>query len=214
MRQFSFALISVILATVCISTPANAYYATLDNGEVLKDGEYQAMFAPQLIFNKFDGANFTGRLDTGLMEGVSGRALLGFGKIDFQIGGLVKWMPFPDTESQPAIGAEAGIIFARIGSINQYSVRLHPLISKRIETEIGDVIPYGSLPFGITVQSGGGDETFMPVQLVAGSELRPLEMKNWSFFAELGVNLTKSFGYGSLAVAYRFEGASFGSGVR
>ena len=146
------------------------------------------------------------------MEGVSGRALLGFGKIDFQIGGMLKWMPFPDTDSQPAIGGEAGIIFARIGSINQYSIRLHPIVSKRIETEIGDVIPYGSLPFGITVQSGGGDETFMPAQLVAGTELRPLEMKNWSFFGELGVNLTKSFGYASVALAYRFDGSSFGTG--
>ena len=220
MRQFStlFSSVSSLLATAAItatvftSTPAHAYYATLDNGEVLKEGEYQAMISPQLIFNQFDGANFTGRLDTGLMEGVSGRALLGFGKIDFQIGGMLKWMPFPDTDSQPAIGSEAGIIFARIGSINQYSIRLHPIVSKRIETEIGDVIPYGSLPFGITVQSGGGDETFMPAQLVAGTELRPLEMKNWSFFGELGVNLTKSFGYASVALAYRFDGSSFGTG--
>lgn len=216
MRQYSilFSLVSSLIATAAIftSTPAQAYYSTLDNGEVLKDGEYQAMFSPQLIFNQFDGANFTGRLDTGLMEGVSGRALLGFGKIDFQIGGMIKWVPFPDTESQPAIGGEAGIIFARIGSINQYSIRLHPIVSKRIETEIGDVIPYGSLPFGITVQSGGGDETFMPAQLVAGAELRPLEMKNWSFFGELGVNLTKSFGYASVALSYRFDGSSFGTG--
>ena len=198
---------SLITAAVLAATPAHAYYSTLDNGEVLQDGQYQAMIAPQLIFNNYDGGNFTGRLDMGIMEGVSARGVLGFGKVDFQIGGLVKYIPFPDTESQPAIGAEAGLIVARIGSLTQYSVRVHPLISKRVETEIGDVIPYVSLPLGVTVQSGGVDETFVPVQLVGGAELRPLEMKNWSFFGEVGVNLTRSFGYATLAVAYRFEDA-------
>ena len=99
---------------------------------------------------------------------------------------------------------------ARIGSRTQYSLRFHPLLSKRIETEIGDVIPYTSLPMGVTVQSGGTDETFVPVQFVAGSELRPLEMKNWSFIGEVGINLTRSFGYATIGLAYRFEDASFG----
>lgn len=194
-------------AVALATSPAHAYFSTLDNGEVLKDGQFQAMLAPQVIFNNYDGGNVTGRLDMGLMEGVSARGILGFGKVDFQIGGMVKWVPFPDTESQPAIGGEAGALIARIGSRTQYSVRFHPLISKRIETEIGDVIPYGSLPLGVTVQSGGTDETFIPVQLVGGTELRPLEMKNWSFFGEVGVNMTRSFGYVTLAVAYRFEDA-------
>lgn len=187
------------------STPAHAYFSTVDNGEVLREGQFQAMFAPQMIFNNYDGANFTGRLDMGLAEGLSARGILGFGKVDFQIGGMVKWVPFPDTPSQPAIGGEAGLLVARIGSRTQYSLRFHPLISKKIETEIGDVIPYGSLPLGVTIQSGGTDETFIPVQLVGGAELRPLEMKNWSFFGELGVNLTRSFGYVTAAVAYRFD---------
>jgi hypothetical protein len=195
----------IVVLAIFATTPAHAYYSTVDNGEVLKEGQFQAMIAPQLIFNNYDGGNFTGRLDMGLAEGVSARGLLGFGKVDFQIGGMVKWIPFPDTESQPAIGGEAGLIVARIGSLTQYSIRFHPLISKKIELEIGDLIPYGSLPLGITVQSGGVDETFVPVQLVGGAELRPLEMKNWSFFGEVGVNLTKSFGYVTAAVAYRFD---------
>jgi hypothetical protein len=198
------------LALVIAVTPAHAYFSTLDNGEVLREGQFQAMFAPQLIFNNYDGGNFVGRLDMGLSDGLSARGILGFGKVDFQIGGMVKWIPFPDTASQPAIGGEAGVIIARIGSRTQYSFRLHPLVSKKIETEVGDVIPYASLPFGVTVQSGGTDETFLPVQLVVGSELRPLEMKNWSFFGEMGINLTKSFGYITAAVAYRFDDASAG----
>ncbi len=206
LKTLSTALATFTATTLSMSV-ASAYYSTLDNGEVLGDGQFQAMFNPQLIFNNYDGGNFTGRLDMGLADGLSARGILGFGKVDFQIGGLVKWIPFPDTDSQPAIGGEAGMIVSRIGSLTQYSIRFHPLISKKIETEIGDVIPYTSLPLGITVQSGGVDETFVPVQLVLGSELRPLEMKNWSFFGEVGVNLTKSFGYITAAVAYRFEDA-------
>lgn len=202
-----FSLLAAAAATLVLlgSAPAHAYYSTLDNGEVLKEGQFQAMFAPQLIFNNYDGGNFTGRLDMGLMEGVSARGILGFGKVDFQIGGMVKWIPYPDTASQPAIGGEAGLIVARIGSLTQYSIRFHPLLSKKFELEIGDLIPYGSLPLGVTVQSGGVDETFVPVQLVAGAELRPLDMKNWSFFGEIGVNVTRSFGYVTAAIAYRFD---------
>ena len=199
--------LTIVASLAIVATPAHAYYSTLDNGETLGDGQFQAMLAPQLIFNNYDGGNFTGRLDIGLSESASVRGVLGFGKVDFQIGGLVKWVPFPDTDSQPAIGGEAGVLIARIGSLTQTSIRFHPLVSKRLETEIGDIIPYGSLPLGVTVQTGGFDETFIPVQLVGGAELRPLEMKNWSFFGEVGVNLTRSFGYVTAAVAYRFEDA-------
>lgn len=194
-----------------LSSTSHAYYSTLDTGDVLKEGEYQVMLSPQWVFNQYDGANFTGRLDMGLMEGVSARGVLGFGKVDFQIGGLVKWIPFPDAEGQPAIGGEAGLIIARIGSITQYSFRFHPLVSKKLETEIGDVTPYLSLPIGITIQSGGGDQTFMPVQLVLGAEVRPLEMPKWGFFGEVGANMTKSFGYATVGVSYRFDDTSLSS---
>lgn len=210
MKHFNFARINtaLALAALALSSPANAYFATLDTGEVLSKGQFQAMASPQFIFNRYDGANFSGRLDFGITEGVSARGILGFGKVDFQVGGMVKWVPFPDVDSQPAIGGEAGVIVARVGSLTQTSFRFHPLVSKRLETEIGDVTPYGSLPIGVTIQTGSVEETFTPVQLVGGAELRPLEMKNWSFFGELGLNISRSFGYLSAAVAYRFDETS------
>ncbi len=156
----------IVVSGLFLTNPAAAYFDTMDTGEVLRDGEYQAMVGPQFIFNQYDGANFTGRLDMGLMEGVSVRGILGFGKVDFQIGGLVKRIPFPDTPEKPAIGGSAGVIIARIGSLTQYSLRLHPLVSKKIETEVGDLTPFISLPLGVTVQTGV-DETIVPVQLVS-----------------------------------------------
>ncbi len=196
----------LIVGALLVAPKAQAYYSTLDSGEMVGENQYQAMASMQSIFNKYDGMNFTGRLDTGIRDDISVRGVLGFGKVDFHIGVLSKWIPFPDTDQQPAIGAEAGVLLARIGSVTQYSLRVHPLVSKRLELEIGDVIPYASLPTGVTIQSGSGaDETFTPLQLVIGSELRPLEVKDWSFFAELGLNLHKSFGYIAASAAYRFS---------
>jgi hypothetical protein len=201
----------IALAGLFVSQSAFAYFDTMDTGEVLQEGQYQVTVGPQFILNQYDGTNFTGRLDTGLMEGVSFRGILGFGKVDFQIGGMVKWIPFPDTKEQPAIGGSAGVLIARIGNMTQYSLRAHPLISKKIETEVGDITPYISLPLGITVRTGGEagtDDTIIPVQLVFGSELRPLDMNRWGFFGEAGINMSKSFGYVSLGASFRFDETS------
>lgn len=187
-----------------LAPPAFAYFDTLDTGDVAKDGEYQIMAGPQYIFDNYDGTNFTARLDMGLQEGVSVRGVLGFGQVDFQIGGLVKWIPFPDLEGQPALGGSAGVLIARIGNLTQYSLRFHPLVSKKIETEAGEVTPYASLPIGVTIQSGA-NETIVPVQLVVGAEFRPLEMNRWGLLGEVGVNMSNAFGYASVGVSYRFE---------
>ena len=76
------------------------------------------------------------------------------------------------------------------------------MISKRFESEIGDISPYGAIPFGVTFGNNG---VFVPSQLVVGAELRPLNLKNLSVFAELGIQMTHSFSYISLALAYRFD---------
>jgi hypothetical protein len=192
----------VILASVMASAPAQAYFSTIDTGELIEPGKFQATFEPQIILNKYDGMNFVGRLDTGIDESSSMRGLIGFGKVDFQIGGFYKLMPFPDVDKQPALGGEAGVIFARVGGNSEFSIRLHPLASKKFETEIGDVTAYGSIPFGLTSRP---DETFVPIQVAGGAEIRPINMPNLSFFGEVGINVNKAFSYISAAVAFRFD---------
>jgi hypothetical protein len=130
------------------------------------------------------------------------RGVLGFGKVDFQLGGFYKVVPFPDTNGQPAMGAEAGVIFARVKGETEFSLRIHPLISKRFETEVGDLIAYASLPVGFTSR---GSQNVIPVQIVGGAELRPLDMANISFFAEFGLNVANSFSHISGAIAFRFD---------
>lgn len=181
---------------------AHGYFSTIDTGELVQPGQYQGILEPQLIVSEYNGFNLVGRFDAGIDDSSSIRGILGFGEVDFQIGGMYKFIPFPDVEGQPAIGAEAGIIYARVGTETQLSVRIHPLISKRFELEYGDLIPYASLPIGITARS---DKTVGPVQVVAGAELRPISNTQLSYFVEFGTEVTNSFSYISGAVAYRFD---------
>lgn len=202
MTRFGLTLHSFIALLLTLGTStSHAYFSTIDNGEMIAPGKYQVSVEPQIILNEFSGFNMVGRFDTGINQDSSARVILGVGKVDYQVGGFYKYVPFPDTATQPAIGGSAGLVLARVNGVTLTSLRFHPLLSKTFQTEVGDLIPYGSLPFGITFASG---TTTVPVQLVVGSELRPMNMKDISFFAELGLNVSKAFGYISGAVAYRF----------
>lgn len=198
---------TVLLAILVsmLGSPASAYFSTIDNGEMVAPGQYQIGLEPQLIFNKYEGFNVVTRVDTGINESSSVRGILGFGKVDFQLGGMYKYVPFPDVDKQPAVGGDIGAILARVNGETEFSLRFHPLISKRFETEIGDLIPYSSLPLGLTFRP---NKTVVPVQVAVGTELRPLNMSNFSFFAELGLNINEAFSYISAAVAWRFDEVS------
>lgn len=205
-------IVFTIAVALLAANPAHAYFSTIDTGELIAPGQYQASFEPQLIFNRYDGGNAVLRFDTGLNEESGIRGILGFGKVDFQLGGMYKYVPFPDLDKQPAIGFETGAILARVNGGSEFSLRFHPLVSKRFATEVGDFIPFASLPLGITTRS---NETVVPIQIAGGTEFRPLNYQNVSFFGELGINLNQAFSYFSLAAAWRFdEGTLRGTGKK
>lgn len=203
MKLQNFKYLSFVFALLASVSDAEAYFSTIDNGELVAPGAYQVSLEPQLVLTNNEGFNVVGRLDTGIDQQSSARALLGVGKVDFQIGGFYKIVPFPDTATQPAIGADFGAIVARVAGETETSLRFHPLTSKRFEAEVGDFTPYASLPIGVTWRSGS--ETTIPVQLVGGTEFRSLNHPNISYFAELGININRSFSYLSAALAYRFD---------
>jgi hypothetical protein len=130
-----------------VSRPALAYFSTIDTGDLIAPGEYQMSLEPQVFLSEQQGINVIGRFDTGLTDASSIRGVLGVGKVDFQLGAFYKNIPFPDTPHQPAIGGEAGVLVARVQNKNEVSLRLHPLISKRFQSEVGDFTPYASIPF-------------------------------------------------------------------
>lgn len=202
---------ALVFSALLFTNPVKAYFSTMDTGELVAPGQYQVSFEPQIIFQNYSGFNAIGRFDTGINESSSVRGVLGVGTVDFEVGGFYKWVPFPDTETQPAIGGMVGVTIARVNSDTEYNIRFHPLVSKKLESEIGDVIPYGSIPIGITSLP---DKTIVPIQLVAGAELRPLNTPNFSFFGEIGANINDAFGYISAMVTYRFDETALERGSR
>lgn len=186
---------------------ASAYFSTIDTGELIAPHHYQISFEPQLMLSSYQGidsnrANGVFRFDTGIDESSGLRGIIGFGAVDFQIGGMYKYVPYPDTEKQPAIGFETGALLARVNGNTEFSLRFHPLVSKKFATEIGDLIPYVSLPLGLTVRT---NSSVVMMQIAGGSELRLLNVPNLSLFAELGISLSQSLSYLSIAAAWRFD---------
>jgi len=186
---------------------ASAYFSTIDTGELIAPHHYQISFEPQLMLSSYQGidsnrANGIFRFDTGIDESSGLRGIIGFGAVDFQIGGMYKYVPYPDTEKQPAIGFETGALLARVNGNTEFSLRFHPLVSKKFATEIGDLIPYVSLPLGLTVRT---NSSVVMMQIAGGSELRLLNVPNLSLFAELGISLSQSLSYLSIAAAWRFD---------
>lgn len=208
-RLFTRTLILLTMLTIGWLAPSGAlaYFSTIDTGEMIAPGQYQLSFEPQLMLSSYHGLNSGGvngvfRADTGLDESSGLRGIVGFGTVDFELGGMYKLVPYPDLEKQPAIGFEAGAILARINGLTEFSLRFHPLVSKKFATEIGDLIPYASLPLGLTTRP---NETLVTMQIVGGTEMRLLNVPNLSLFGELGINLSQSFSYLSVAAAWRFD---------
>jgi hypothetical protein len=187
MRLSLLVVASCSLMTLLLAPQARAYNSVLQTGDLVEPGAFQAALAPQITLNRYDGLNVDALLDVGIDNASSARGLIGVGDgVDFEVGGLYKYIPFPDTASQPAIGGEAGVVFARTKGKSEFGLRFNPLVSKRLETEIGDVTPYASIPLSIVFRDGS---TLVPIQFAAGAELRLLSTPNLSFFAETGFNL-------------------------
>lgn len=187
---FFTALTTALILTV--SWSAQAYFETAESGEIQKKGDYRAGLIPQVRLSDGSGMNFTGFLDSALNESSSLRLLIGGGQTDFYTGGSYKWIPIPDYDKQPAIGAKLEVIYARLSADSAVSLRLHPMASKRFEIDQGTLIPYIAVPFGTYTYQ---NTTEVPVNLVTGTEFMSPETDNMQFGVELGLNANKSFSY-------------------
>lgn len=193
-------------SALLLSNSAFAYYSVLDNGEVLLQGRYKLTGTTQFLTDT-GGANLAGRFDAGLTEDVGARALVGFGHTDFFFGGLAKWMPIPDTEKQPAVGLNAGLIYAKDNGARDLIVRIEPLASKKFNVETAVLTPYVSLPLGIRMRDSdnGDDDDDITLQLVVGSQLQLEQWKNLQFIAEVGVDLNNAPGFVNVGAIFYFD---------
>lgn len=181
---------------------AHSYYSALETGEVLDEGEYKATAEVQLLTNENTGANFLGRFDTWLSEELNFQGLVGFGEVDAQIGGFVKWVPYPDYDNQPAIGFKAGAMYARIADDNEVSFRITPFISKAFRSQFGTFTPFLSLPSGIRTVKGDID---LPIQIAPGIEWKTPDLEKLAFVFEAGFDVNDAFNYLSFAVKLKMD---------
>ena len=172
------------------------------NADIIKPGEFLFATDIQYITENDSGFNLNLRADMPLNRDMNIRGVLGFGEVDFHAGGYLKWIPFPDYATQPAIGGLAGVHFAKFGGLSEFSVRVHPYISKSFNLSVGRISPYAALPVALAFIDG---ETNNPIQFQIGTELRVREIKNVSFLAEFGVDLSESFSFFSLGIAFNYD---------
>lgn len=202
----SFSLRNILRAVVVclflLSQNTFAYYSTLTTGDILPQNRYDLSAGSQFASKTGSTVNFVSHLDLGLSSSESFRAVVGFGDVDFQFGGFYKWVPYPDTLDQPALGIMAGVLYGRTDDENEINVRVHPLMSKKFLVNYGEFNPYITVPFGVRMRDG---EMTFPVQVEIGSEFSPLSLKKVKLIVELGFDVSEAFNYLSLAGTVAFD---------
>lgn len=194
--------ISATLALILSASSSFAYYSTIESGEVIPEGAYRFGAEPQMRLSEGNGFNFSGFADMGLGNDMSARAQLGSGDTELLASASFKWIPFPDYKNQPALGGKAEVMFGKKSGDGLWGVKIHPLASKKVDTDMGLFIPYGSIPIGYLSYKS---ETVTTIQLVAGTEFKTDKFKDWVFGAELGLNGSKAFNYISAFVTLPFD---------
>lgn len=188
MTKFSL-LFSVLILS---SFSAQAFMTVQETAEISPLGHYKIGLEPQLKTSDGGGFNFSGFFDAALSDETSIRAQLGFGDTDFMAGGSFKWVPVPDYENQPAIGGKASVITWRESSLNFVTMRIEPIVSKKLETAHGLFTPYAALPFMFT--SGNSTNT-TGIQVAGGTEYHNPNWGNTVIAGELGIDAKDSFSY-------------------
>lgn len=201
----------LLVTALLFSGPAFAYYSVMDNGEILSPGRYKLTGEAQFVTSD-SGINIPLRFDAGLNDEMGIRALIGFGETDFFVGGLFKWMPVPDLDKQPAIGANMGILYGRDNGSGELTFRFEPLLSKRFEVNFGHLTPYASIPLSIRTRNGDqyeDDPTDFVAQFAVGTQLEIPDWKNLQFMTELGFDLENAYSYLSFAGVIYFDEEGF-----
>lgn len=218
MRNFIISL-AVLLVAATLSIPGWAYQEVLDNAEVLNWGQLKLTGGLQGITDN-GTANVTGIIDTGIQQDFGVRGLIGFGETDFYIGGLVKWIPIPDVDNQPAIGFNVGMTYATwMSDVTDTTLRFEPLISKKFAIETAHVTPYASFPLGIRMRSVDAanqsdeleDDTRLTSQLVVGTQLELAQWREMQFIGEIGLDIDETFSHIALGIVYYIDGFSSGT---
>lgn len=192
---------TLLIAGLLFSSSSFGFLTVGESGELVKPGLYQVGVEPQVDFTN-SGFNIAAFAGAPYGNDGSLRAKVGLGYVGFEAALSYKWIPIPDYEKQPAIGAKVEAGYANKSGASTSTLRLMPLVSKKFDTENGLFIPYGSLPLNFIFAPSGNTTGY---QLVGGTEYYPPDLPKWMFSGELGANLGSSNTYVSGSATYYFE---------
>lgn len=195
-------LLSTLAWILLTSSQALAFLTISESAEIPAMTDYQFGFEPQILTNRGGGANATGFFDAPFNDSTVGRLWLGAGAVDFNFGGTVKYVPFPDVDTQPGIGIRGGAFYSRKDDINMLTLQIAPLFSKKVQTESGLFIPYAAIALNM---NNTKDRNFTGSQMVLGTEFKTPEIPSMYFGAEVGLDLSESFSYISGTVTFPFD---------
>jgi len=193
---------TLLLSTLLVSSSSFAYLTISETAELPPATYYQLGFEPQFMTNKGGGTNASVFFDAPFTDSTAGRLWLGAGVIDFNVGATVKYVPFPDVESQPGIGFRAGGFFARKDSENFLTLQFAPIFSKKVDTDNGLFTPYAAVALNMTNTK---ERNFTGSQVVFGSEFKSPEIPKMYFGLEAGFELADSYSYFSGTVTFPFD---------
>ncbi|MCC6137543.1 MAG: hypothetical protein IT287_02845, partial [Bdellovibrionaceae bacterium] len=97
----------VLMSLLFLSQQSQAYMSLMTTGDILQKNQIQGL--GYLEFWK--GTNVHARASMGISEDLQGDLEISSGDIDFMTSAMLKWVPIPDYEKQPALGIRGGITY-------------------------------------------------------------------------------------------------------
>lgn len=198
-------VLSIFLTAFLLSRLSHAFLTVNETAEILPDNYFKIGVAPQALLSSGGGFNIGAFVDAHLDDDLDGRVTAGGGETDFWAQASLKWVPFPDVDRQPAMGARAAIIYAReendLGdNENLTGFQIAPLFSKKADTRYGNMIPYVAVPFTFFNAKSG---SYTASQFTVGAEWFPEQDKH--FGTEFNLNLKDSHSSFSVYFSFPFE---------
>ncbi|MES3038915.1 MAG: hypothetical protein V4736_13480 [Bdellovibrionota bacterium] len=205
-KKFLTKVAVLILPTLLfLSSTTHAYLAIGESGEVVPLGNFQFNAQPQFFTNEGSSANILVSVDTPWTSSASSRFTVGGGKMNPTLGASIKWIPFPDVDRQPAIGGKAQVWYARYENGNILTFQLAPLISRKMDTDVGLFIPYFAVPFNFTNTK---DRNYANQQFVLGTEWKVPDYPQMTLGGEVALNLKDSFSFFLFTFSYQIDASN------